>query len=70
MAKEIMLGNQLVGKDHPTYIIAEIGINHNGDLNIAKRMIQAAHYAHVNAVKISKTHTEDMCSSRRTNQNA
>ena len=54
MAKEIMLGNQLVGKDHPTYIIAEIGINHNGDLNIAKRMIQAAHYAHVNAVKFQK----------------
>jgi N-acetylneuraminate synthase len=54
MAKEIMLGNQLVGKAHPTYIIAEIGINHNGDLNIAKRMIQAAHYAHVNAVKFQK----------------
>ncbi|MHC1771548.1 MAG: N-acetylneuraminate synthase family protein [Flexilinea sp.] len=54
MAKEIKLGNQLVGEGHPTYIIAEIGINHNGDLNIAKRMIHAAHYAHVNAVKFQK----------------
>lgn len=54
MAKEIRLGNQMVGKDHPAYIVAEIGINHNGDLNIAKRMIQAAQYAHVNAVKFQK----------------
>ena len=44
----------MVGKDHPAYIVAEIGINHNGDLNIAKRMIQAAQYAHVNAVKFQK----------------
>ncbi len=54
MAKEIKLGNQLVGKNHPTYIVAEIGINHNGDLNIAKRMIHAAQYAHVDAVKFQK----------------
>jgi N-acetylneuraminate synthase len=44
----------MVGDGHPAYIIAEIGINHNGDLNIAKQMIDAAVHAGVNAVKFQK----------------
>jgi len=44
----------MVGEGHPAYIIAEIGINHNGDLNIAKQMIDAAVHAGVNAVKFQK----------------
>ena len=31
-----------VGGDHPCFVIAEIGINHQGDVNIAKRMIKVA----------------------------
>ena len=27
--KEVRIGNNLVGKDNPTYVIAEVGINHN-----------------------------------------
>jgi len=54
MAREIKLGNRLVGDGHPTYIIAEIGINHNGDLEIAKQMINAAIHAGVDAVKFQK----------------
>ena len=54
MAREINLGNRLVGDGHPTYIIAEIGINHNGDLEIAKQMINAAIHAGVDAVKFQK----------------
>ena len=44
----------MVGDGHPAYIIAEIGINHNGDLNIAKQMIDAAVHAGVDAVKFQK----------------
>jgi N-acetylneuraminate synthase len=54
MTREIKIGNRMVGEGHPAYIIAEIGINHNGDLNIAKQMIDAAVHAGVNAVKFQK----------------
>jgi len=54
MSREIKLGNKMVGDEHPAYIIAEIGINHNGDLNIAKQMIDAAVHAGVDAVKFQK----------------
>ncbi len=44
----------MVGDGHPAYIIAEIGINHNGDLEIAKQMIDAAVHAGADAVKFQK----------------
>jgi len=58
MTREIKIGNRMVGKGHPAYIIAEIGINHNGDLRIAKRMIDAAVHAGVDAVKFQKRKPE------------
>lgn len=60
MSRCIAIGNRLVGPDHPTYIIAEIGINHNGDLNIAKRLIDAAVLAGCDAVKFQKR-TPELC---------
>jgi N-acetylneuraminate synthase len=54
MIREIKLGNRMVGDGHPTYVIAEIGINHNGDLTIAKKMIDAAVHAGADAVKFQK----------------
>jgi len=54
MTREIKIGNRRVGDGQPAYIIAEIGINHNGDLNIAKQMIDAAVHARVDAVKFQK----------------
>jgi N-acetylneuraminate synthase len=51
---EIKIGDHLVGDGHPTYIIAEIGINHNGDLDVCKQMIDAAVHAGVDAVKFQK----------------
>ena len=54
MTREIKIGNRWVGDGHPAYIIAEIGINHNGDLGIAKQMIDAAVHAGVDAVKFQK----------------
>ncbi len=55
MAKsEIKLGNYLVNNDAFPYIIAEIGINHNGDLQIAKKLIDAANACFWNCVKFQK----------------
>jgi N-acetylneuraminate synthase len=54
MTREIKIGNRLVGDGHPSYIVAEIGINHNGDINIAKRMIDAAVHARADAIKFQK----------------
>ena len=41
-----------------TFIIAEIGINHNGSLDLVKEMIQKAHAAGVDAVKFQKRDIE------------
>jgi len=60
MAREIKIGNQLVGDGRSTYIIAEIGINHNGDVQAAKDLILAAHEAGVDAVKFQKR-TPEIC---------
>jgi N-acetylneuraminate synthase len=54
MAREIRIGDRTVGDGYPVYVIAEIGINHNGDLSIAKQMIDAAVHAGVEAVKFQK----------------
>jgi N-acetylneuraminate synthase len=54
MTREIKIGNRRVGDGHRVYVIAEIGINHNGDLDIAKRMIDAAVHAGADAVKFQK----------------
>jgi len=60
MRPEIKIGNRLVGDGHPAYIIAEIGINHNGSMEIAKQMIDAAVHAGVDAVKFQKR-TPEIC---------
>ena len=54
MSKELKIGRHIIGTGHPTYIIAEIGINHNGDISIAEQMIRAAKQAGVSAVKFQK----------------
>jgi N-acetylneuraminate synthase len=54
MPKAIRVGDQSIGEGHPVFIAAEIGINHNGDLNIAKRLIDVAVMAGCNAVKFQK----------------
>ena len=46
--------NIMVGDDQPSFIIAEIGINHNGDVETAKKLIDVAEAAGCNAVKFQK----------------
>ncbi len=55
---EIKVGNTFIGDGHPCYVVAEIGINHNGDVDIAKRLIDVAASAGCNAVKFQKRTVE------------
>ena len=54
MKREVRVGNILVGDNNPCFIIAEIGINHNGSLKDAKRLIDMAVSNGCNAVKFQK----------------
>ncbi|MCS7054221.1 MAG: N-acetylneuraminate synthase family protein [Ignavibacterium sp.] len=58
--REIKVGNKKIGDNHPVFIIAEIGINHNGDIEIAKKMIVGAKFAGCDAVKFQKR-TPELC---------
>ena len=54
MRYDVKIGNKIVGDDYPCFIIAEIGINHNGSLQLAKKMIDEAVIAGCDAVKFQK----------------
>ena len=60
MARELNIAGRLVGDGHPTYIIGEIGINHNGSVQTAKELIRASFEAGVDAVKFQKR-TPEIC---------
>jgi len=60
MSDTVEIGNRPVGPDHPAYIIGEIGINHNGDIEKAKELIDVAHEAGCDAVKFQKRNP-DVC---------
>ncbi len=50
----IQIGNKWVGDGNPCFVVAEIGINHNGSLEIVKKLIDAAVEAGCDAVKFQK----------------
>jgi N-acetylneuraminate synthase len=54
MVKSVKIGNKLVGDGQPCFIIAEIGINHNGNIEQAKKLIDVAIMAGCDAVKFQK----------------
>jgi N-acetylneuraminate synthase len=54
----VKIGDRLVGPGCPAYIVAEIGINHNGDVSLAKKLIDAAFEAGCDAVKFQKRTVE------------
>ncbi|MEO7036078.1 MAG: N-acetylneuraminate synthase family protein [Polyangiaceae bacterium] len=51
---QVKIGKSLVGDGCPSYIVGEIGINHNGDLGIARRLIDLATFAGADAIKFQK----------------
>lgn len=52
--QEIKLGSKIVSTQSPAYIIAEIGLNHQGDLQLAKQLVDAAVAAHADCAKFQK----------------
>jgi N-acetylneuraminate synthase len=50
----IQIAGTIIGSSQPCYVVAEIGINHNGDLSLAKKLIDVAKAAGCNAVKFQK----------------
>jgi N,N'-diacetyllegionaminate synthase len=62
--QSLLIGNRPVGAGLPSYIVAEVGINHNGDMNIAREAIAAAKAAGADAVKFQNYRTEDFVTDR------
>lgn len=58
--RKVQVGDRFIGDNEPVYIIAEIGINHNGSLNMAKKLIDGAVFAGCDAVKFQKR-TPELC---------
>ena len=56
----VSIRRRLVGEDQPVFVIAEIGINHNGSLELAQRLIAGAAEAGCDAVKFQKR-TPELC---------
>lgn len=59
--KPFQIADRKIGPNDPPYCIAEVGINHNGNLDIAKRMIEAAKVAGADAVKFQTFRAEEFC---------
>ena len=58
MRKNIEIGNNIIGDKKPVFVIAEIGLNHNGDIDLAKKLIDVAVNAECDAVKFQKRDPE------------
>lgn len=64
---KIKIGSKSIGDSSPTFTIAEVGINHNGSVNLAKKIIDKAVEANVDAVKFQTFKTEERDSPRSAN---
>ncbi|MEE9324463.1 MAG: N-acetylneuraminate synthase family protein [Dehalococcoidia bacterium] len=51
---EVLIGDRAIGDGHPVFVVAEIGVNHNGSMPTAKKLIDAAASAGADAVKFQK----------------
>ncbi len=56
----VLIKDRVVGDHMPCYIVAEIGLNHNGDINVARRLIEEAAKVGVDAVKFQKRSIDDI----------
>lgn len=57
---KVKIGQKFISDEHPVFIIAEIGVNHNGSLKMAKRLIDVASKARVDAVKFQTFNPETL----------
>jgi N-acetylneuraminate synthase len=58
--KDIFINNKIISKKSPTFVIAEAGVNHNGDMRIAKQLIDLAVDANADAVKFQTFKAEHL----------
>jgi len=58
--KKVSIANRLVGEGEPCFIIAEAGVNHNGDVNLAKKLIEVAKESGADAVKFQAFKAEEL----------
>lgn len=54
------IGNKIIGDGNHVFIIAEAGVNHNGDINLAKELVDKAVFAGVDAIKFQTFKTEKL----------
>ena len=57
---KVSIGGRLVGEDEPCFVIAEAGVNHNGDISLARKLVDAAKEAGADAVKFQTFKTENV----------
>jgi len=60
MSAKVKVGSRYIGEGEPVYVIGEIGINHNGSLALAKKLIDGAVFSGCDAVKFQKR-TPELC---------
>ena len=60
MVKPVKIHNKLIGPGHPCFVVAEAGVNHNGDVRIAHQLIDTAVRAGADAIKFQSFVTEDL----------
>jgi len=58
--KKVKIAGRLIGEGQPCFLVAEAGVNHNGDVNIAKKLIEVAKGAGADAVKFQTFKAEDV----------
>ncbi len=58
--RTIKIGNNIIGENNPCFIIAEAGVNHNGNLALAKKLVDAAADAEADAVKFQTFKSENL----------
>ena len=62
MTRSVKVGKKTIGQGHPCYVIAEAGINHNGDIETAKKQVMSAVETGANAIKFQKIDAENFVS--------
>lgn len=58
--KTLQIENKLISSSSPTFVIAEAGVNHGGDMEVAKKLIDLASHAKADAVKFQTFRTQDL----------
>ena len=58
--KRLRIGDREIGEGRPCFIVAEIGVNHNGDPALAAKMIEVAAICQVDAIKFQRRHIDSI----------